>query len=417
MPARTRRGRAAGLALLTVLVVAFLVVILAMVLVAVSALDYRMARQQVDHARAFEAAQAALSQAIYNLADDNSWGTHGEILQATMASDGSRYIVSFVPGSESAWSTNGLGNPASVKGWAGHVVPPRSVLVFATGLGPGGQSTTLEAVFVAPPIPYAIAASGQVVCGDFLVVDGAASANSLVARLFDLPTSIYAGSTSSAAIQIGQSGAISGEARTPGGVVVGNGTSVTQGILTHATADTIPDIPIQSFSTAAYEGRTVLRSGIYDQDITLSGPVYVSGNVEFGGNVMLDNAVIFVDGGGNLYSQGDMHGTGSIFATGAVTLEGNIELMATDGIAVFSQGALNLMGGNFFQGMLYSHQSVKAVAGTHLIGAIACMSPAGGNVTLGASTHVTYLPSYARLLGSSGGGPLHMNFWREMPTP
>lgn len=114
MGRRVRRERSRGLALVTVLLVGFLVVLLATTLVAIGALDYRMANQQVDHARAFEAAQAALAQATYNLADDASWGTHGEILQATMGTDGSSYMITFAPTSVMPRSTNNMTNTAAV---------------------------------------------------------------------------------------------------------------------------------------------------------------------------------------------------------------------------------------------------------------------------------------------------------------
>lgn len=299
-------------------------------------------------------------------------------------------------------------------------MPPRSVMVLATGMAPGGRTSIVEAIFEAPPIPYAVAATGSVICGDSLILDGASTMNVLLGGGRDLSASLYAGSQSPAAVQIGALGTVSGQLRTPGDVVVGSGTRVAQGIVAHAEADSIPDIPIQSFSTAAFEGRTVMQAGVYHGQTVLSGPVYVSGDVEFRGNLQLDNAVVFVDGGGSFKAQGNVHGTGSIFATGTVYLKGNIDLITSDGIAVFSQGALQLLGGNYFQGLLYSHQSVAAAAGMNVVGAIACQSTMGGDVTLANGTHVTYLPDYARLLGASGTssrGGLRRTFWREVTPP
>jgi Tfp pilus assembly protein PilX len=409
-----RRPR--GLALITTLYVAFVILLFGMTLATVAGFGYQMANGRAQSRRALEAAQAGLAETIYGLGQDRAFGTHAERTRGAV-DDETAWAVDFDRASGAAWSVNNLRGRARVPGWRGQVVPPWSALVVSRATCADQQSATVEAIVQYASFPYAVAASGSVSSSAILSVGGIPSLDALVSS-HDKPGSVYGGTS----VESVGPAVVTGRVRSPGTISLAPGSAVTGGI--EHKADVLPDLDIQTFSDRDFDGVTELAAG--STASLVSGPVYVAGDLTLSGAV-LDNAYLFVDGG-DLRSVGGLAGTGTIFVTGRASLEGSLNVVAGTGIAIFSVGDLTVQGGSFFQGVLYSHGAVAVHQGITVIGAVVAenANPAAATVSLSSGATVVAVPEFTQFASSwsdvgmrgsllNGSQPLMtVRFWKEV---
>lgn len=409
--------RRRGFAIMQSLWVVVMLLLFGLTLAALGSYQYQLSRDAGYREQALEAAQAGIARAQSKLAAEIDFaGTLSEDFGV------SRYTVTF-DSSKTPWSLNNLRSPQSRPGFGGQVAPSYSVLVFSRGEA-SGRVVTLQAILQYAPYPYAVAATDRLISNGPLKVDGAASFDEVLGLVSGLiggllggggtPSSTQAHVYSDSSIDAGSNSYVNGKARTPGTASFGPGSQVVGGIFQGARPERIPDIDIQRFSNSSFPDVTVLApDSTYN---TLTGNCYVNGNINLDATV-LNNCYLFVDGGGDLVSTQGLTGTGTIFVTGQTRLEGALNLVASNGIALFSQSDLTVSGGNHFQGVLYSHGNIKVDAGLDVVGAVVS---AGGSVEVN-SARVIGFGDYTRLgvyemKGSllQGDPPvLHVAYWRQ----
>ncbi|MEW6279424.1 MAG: hypothetical protein AB1758_12415, partial [Candidatus Eremiobacterota bacterium] len=328
------------------------------------------------------------------------------------------YRVSFDRSGAGPWSLNNLRGTRSLPGYRGQAAPPRSALVFAQGRAQH-RTCTLQAVLQTSAYPYALAATGRVVASGPLMVGGVSDLSDLDAGATEAGH-VYAGSALADALTAGALSQVTGEARTPGGARFGAGSTVLEGISTGVPPESLPDVELSRYNNAGFDDVTVLTPG--NSYSLLTGPVYVNGDITLTAAV-LDNAYLYVDGGGNLDSLLSLSGTGTLLVTGRTRITGALTLVVSQGIAVFSQGDLEVQGGNVFQGVLYSHGDIHVASGLNVVGSVVSH---GGSVRLDGLTSVVHYPGFTRfggeygtnMLGSvlnEGRPPIEVVFWREVP--
>lgn len=429
-PPRARSRRSSGFAMATTLYVVFTVLVFGLTLATMASFQYQFAHDAVNRGRALEAAQSGMSQAIYNLSSQSSWGAAKESITGSVSSDGSSYAVTFDATSGSPYSVNNLSGTTSVAGWRGQPVPPYSALLVSQGSIPnpaGGSNTrVVESVVQFAAFPYALAASNTVSISNALNVLGADDlASALAGGSTDTAGNVYAGSTSPTAVKAGAASTVSGRIRTPGGVSLGAGSTVTDGIQTGVAPEAMPDIDIDSYNNQGFQNVTVLAPG--GTYTVITGPTYVNGDVTLAGAV-LTNAYLYVEG--DLKSILGLTGTGTIFVKGKTSIEGVLSLVVNvnSSIAIFSQEDLTMSGGNLFQGVLYTHGNLKAKSSMTVIGSVIAQSDehGKGTIDLDRGMRIVYLSEFTQfgsywtsqsMQGSllNGDEPLlETLFWREV---
>lgn len=418
------RGRGErGLALATIVYVAFVLLLFGLTLAVTASFAYQSVHRQVSQRQAMEAAQAGLALAIYQVADDPAWGTRGETLAESVGDSGTRCTVSFQPGPQTAWSTNNLQGSTGVAGYRGQPVPPFSALIVSEGtIEDGRQAQKVEALIQLAPYPYAIATSGGIQCTGAMTIRGTSSLAQLQQGVLDVPGSIYSGG-SGIAVRAGTISSLTGEARAVGTLSLPDGSVADRGMESGVTPESLPNIDIASFNNANSDGVTLLAPGNYTAPIEIRGPTFVDGSLNLHGGAHLASANLYVTG--NVNATGELQGNGSIFVCGRTLLHSNMQLVSTSTIAVFSQGDLNMQGEGFFQGLLYSHGDIKANASLHVVGGVIAQSDTGSaglSVTgPGSNIVVTYLPEYMSfgrswVARSSGDTPVVRRvFWGPVP--
>lgn len=430
---RGRSRTTSGFAMATTLYVVFTVLVFGLTLATMASFQYTLANDAVNRGRAFEAAQSGMSQAIYNLSNQSSWGTAKESITGSVSSDGSSYTVTFDSTSGSPYSVNNLSGTTSVAGWRGQPVPPYSALVVSQGsirnsMDPAGgnQTRVVESVVQFAAFPYALAATSTINVTNALNVLGADDlASALTGGSTDTAGNVYAGSTSPIAVKAGAVSTVSGRIRTPGGVSLGAGSTVTDGIQTGVAPEAMPDINIDNYTNKDFQYVTELSPG--GTYTVITGPTYVNGDVTLAGAV-LTNAYLYVEG--DLKSILGLTGTGTIFVKGKTSIEGVLSLVVNvnSSIAIFSQGDLTMSGGNLFQGVLYTHGNLKAKSSMTVIGSVIAESDKNGKggIDLDRGMRIIYLSEFTQfgsywtnqtMQGSllNGDEPLlETLFWREV---
>ncbi len=417
-----RRQR--GFAILQSLWVVVMLLLFGLTLAALGSYQYQLSRDAGYKEQAMEAALAGIARAQSKIAEEIDFsGTLSEDFGV------SRYTVSFDPAT-TPWSLNNLRSPQSRPGYLGQAAPSYSVLVFSKGEA-AGRVVVLQAVLQYGPYPYAVAATNEIRSEGALHVDGAGSIEEvldIVNGLLGTVTGILGGGGTSpppsttkahiyadSRIQAGALSYVNGKANTPGTASFGSGSQIVGGVFQGARQERIPDIDITRFSNSTFPDVTVLAPD--SSYSVLTGNCYVNGNITLNGAV-LNNCYLYVDGGGDLVSTLGLTGTGTIFCTGKVQLEGALNIVASNGIALFSQDDLTVAGGNHFQGVLYSHGDIKVDTGLNVVGAVVS---SGGSVEVN-SARVIGFGDYTRLgvydmKGSllQGDPPaLHVVYWRQL---
>lgn len=427
--------RRRGLALATVLLVVFVVLLFALTLASLATSRYQLAGHGAARTRNLEAAQAGLAEAIARLSGQPRYGRASESFSAPVGPGGPEYAVTFDRTRGVPWSVNNLQGLTRVAGWGGRVVPPHSAHLVAEGRFPDDAADRLrrvEALVQFRSFPYALAASNRLQTGNGLLVLGTSTLTDLLAGRTDEVGHVYSGLMESSSLRIGNGSRVSGKARTPGSVSLGPGSTVQGGVEDGVDPETLPDVDLQRYNNRDWTETVEMAAGSYPLPQVLTGPVYVRGDLDLRLGATLVNAYLFVDGG-NLTAGGPLTGTGSVFVTGRMDLSAAANLVFTTGIAVFSGDDLEIrgsaLGTQYFQGVLYSHGNVRVRDRVQVVGSvIAAGNVSGrGDIVLDQQATVVHLPEYTQFgsyweaLGMKGSA-LHGDLpllkvlhWAELP--
>lgn len=427
--------RRRGLALATVLLVVFVVLLFALTLASLATSRYQLAAHGAARTRNMEAAQAGIAAAMARLSAQPRYGRAAESFSAQVGPDGPEYSVTFDRTRGAPWSVNNLQGLTRVAGWGGRVVPPHSAHLVAEGRYPddgADRVRKVEAVVQFRSFPYAVAASNRVQTGNGLIVLGASSLTDLLAGRTDEVGHVYAGLPEPNSLRIGGGSRVSGKARTPGTVNLGPGSTVQGGVDDGCEPEIVPDVDLQRFNNRDWTETVEMASGSYLVPQILTGPVYVRGDLDLRLGATLVNAYLFVDGG-SLTAGGPLTGTGSVFVTGRMDLAAAANLVFTTGIAVFAGEDLEIrgsaLGTQYFQGVLYSHGNVRVRDRVQVVGSViaAGNAPGRGDVVLDQQATVVHLPEYTQFgsyweaLGMKGSALhgdlplLKVMHWAEVP--
>lgn len=397
----------------SILLMIFLLLLFGMTLASLASSQFRLTSGSARRTQALHEAQAGLALASYWMARNPDWGTTGEALDE-QAGDG-RFQLGFTATPERPASVNNLQSSTTRSAPNGRVVPPYTALLYVRG--EDAQATrpvTLEALARFASFPYAVAAGQEVRANGGLTVLGAPNLTEVLAGHAELPAHVYGGQS----VSCGGGTTVSGKVRSVGRVSL-SGTAL-GGVEESVSPELLPDLRLSDYSTQGMDDVTVMVPGTPYLAPILSGPVFVDGDLDLVNPVLLD-ARLYVRG--NLNVMVSMVGTGSIFVEGSTRVAATTTMVASDSIAVFSQGPLDVVAGAAFQGVLYSHQDVTIQTPLTVIGSIISRA---GNVRFQSPTIVTYLSEFTRLgttwarrgmLGSLLAGPkpkLELVYWREL---
>lgn len=386
------------------LLISFLLFLLATTFLAMSSFHNYSVTRRVEWIRARLAARAAVQEALLQLSDDATWAG---VVEGTTR--GARYQLDFRD------SVNNLAGASPMPGYAGRQVPPYSALLVGHGEGAGQARATVLALVRFRPFPYGLAASNGISARARLTVLGAGSLDEVRAGRLDRPAGILLPASGSN-LSSGANSLVTGSVLLASGQpALGPNADIRQGVRLGATPAMVPDLELGHYDDRNFEGLTEVLPGNHPY-LTLEGPVRVDGSLTAAG-ARLENAYLFVNG--NLTIHGQLTGTGSIYVQGATSLRGNQSLVGGTSIAIFSQGPLVVSGASFYQGLLYSHDSVRTGAGMNVVGAVIAQGPSGlaqgGRLELGANSTVTYVPELANM-GAAGAASseLRVVYWSDL---
>lgn len=340
-------------------------------------LDHRRQHAQAAHNQAASAIHKAMARVLA----DESYGTRGEALnddlsRITFASD------------EPVYSTNNLESRGATTGWGGRVIP-RQGLHLVSEASSRGVERTVEALYVVPPFPYAVASSSPVSTVGAVTVGGVEAAADL-ARLEDLilPADLVSNSAAEPAVRWGPGAEIRGDLLAVGPIDVRPG-SVVEGRVRNGIAPvSVPRMsldhydPIDSESTVRLGPQSALPEH-------LTGLFRRSGSVQHAGPLLLDNGVLFVDGDLSIAldsrGRGGLHGVGAVISTGRVSIHGGSQFSEHNGVALLAREGVWLHGGgresSFFQGLIYTEGPLEA-ADITLLGSLIVRAPEESPVVL-----------------------------------
>jgi Tfp pilus assembly protein PilX len=395
----TRSPRRGGFALATLLMIIFLLLVFGLTLADLTTSAYQLSYQAGEQNRAVEVAQAGVHQMIDRLTTNpnNSSG-----ISTTL--DGGNITVTVIDNLQGITAASG--------------VPPYCAQIDSVGATASGRSAHLQVLVQFQSFPYAVAGYAGVQA-QALTVAGASDITSfLSSNQTGLQGHVYSGGASPTSLTAAAGTSISGRARSVGGVVIGSPSTVAQGIDQDVTPEILPSLDITSFDNQATPGVTVQNSGGPYLALPVTGPTYVDGDITLVSPVFV-NGQLYVNG--NLDIQVALTGIGSIFCTGTCHIYGAGALVATDGIAVFSQGDMSVQG-PFFQGVLFSQGNLNIGSGVTVLGAAISTQ----QVTCAGPIQVVYLSQYTQfgssfsqhsMLGSLVNGPtplLKVLFWKDV---
>lgn len=397
-----RRPR--GLALATVLLVVFVVLLFALTLASLATSRYQLASHGAARTRNLEAAQAGLAEAIARLSADPRYGG---TISAQVGPDGPTSRLTFDRTRGEPWSTNNLQGNGRVAGWKGRVVPPHAAHLVAEGLFPDDgpdRIRRVEALVQFQNFPYALAGTKRVQAGHGLLVLGASGLADLLAGRTDAVGHVYAGLAQPDSLRTGAASRISGKARTPGSVNLGLGSTAQGGVENGCEPDVIPDVDLRRFDNRDWTETVEMAPGTYLTPQVLTGSIHVPGDLDLRLGAVLSNAYVFVDGG-SLSTGGPLTGTGSVFVTGRMDMAAAANLVLTSGIAVFAGDDLEIRGSlagvQYFQGVLYSHGNIRIRDRVQVVGSVIAAGRGSdkGDVVLDQQATVVHLPEYTQFGG------------------
>jgi Tfp pilus assembly protein PilX len=360
-----------GFALATVMMVVFVLLVFGLTLADLTTSSYQLSYQSSEQTRAFELAQAGVHEAIADLTTNPAWtvGVPNDSLDAS-----GNFTVTVVNNLEGAGVVSG--------------VPPYTAQIDSYSHVATGRSSHIQALVQFSSFPYAVA-GWTGVQADQMTVLGAPNLASVIAGNTSTQGHVYSGGPGPSSLTAAASTMITGRARSVGGVDIANPSTIVQGIDQNIVPEVMPTLDFSSFSTQnSPEVITLLNNG---QVVgPMAGAYYCDGNVDLINPVLAD-AEIYVTG--NLNINGPLLGTGSIFVGGTTFISGTSALLSTNGIAVFSQGDLTVVGSPFlFQGVLFTYGNLNLGSGATIIGA----ALAAQEVLASGPIQVTYVPEYTQ---------------------
>lgn len=307
---------------------------------------------------ALNLAESAINEGLAALLADETYGGDVTVTHPDYP-EGSSGKLTFAK--TGAWSTNNLKKTVNADGWE-RVVPPSAAHLVGTGKV-GDVVEVVEAIYVRPPFPKALLASGPIEAKGHLSVSGVAAGAPADSRL---PGSISSNSASTdasrPAIKIGPSCSISGDVSAPGLIQIDPAAHVGGAISSNAGPQPVPqlDVPTLISRVRGATGTQALAGTV--------GPTTVdwfsgcTGSLRVEGDLLLKDGVLWVEQ--DLVITGGIQGQGLVLVKGNVEIQAGMALGAQNLVALAAGGDVTLRGQDrssyYFQGMVYTEGNLIA---------------------------------------------------------
>lgn len=407
-----------GGALPSTLIVILLLTVFGLTLVNLAALDLHSSTRVNQKEMAFNAAETGLETVIAELSLDPTVGKSNQVFQETLA-DGSSYRVSFDGTSaDTPYCVNNLDGLTGITGFMGRTVPPLHASLFARGVAPNGEESTVECLIRLEGLPYAVAGTGKVKLASTTV---AGTQRLSQAGAPTLSGNVYSGATGSGSTTLSGLTTVSGDARSAGGISVLAPATVVGDQEPDHDPENLPDLVLTDFRNDGTPGVSLQIGGLTVAPV-LTGNVYFNGDTTLTGLTTMVDATIYVNG--NLTVLGSIVGNGTFFVDGKTSFLQAVNLTGTSRVTLFSQDDINIALPSIFQGVLYTHGNVNTgpLLATTVFGAVYAVNyldPSKGNVNLGPGStvvHVSELTAFASsFLGRSGEANALRTYWCRLP--
>jgi hypothetical protein len=340
--------RRTGSALATVLLASLALFTLLKVLIIVSHSSGYRSRTYQDRVLAGYALEAGVADAIWQLNKSSGWVAGFD--HERMPSAEGWYSVQFVPAGSTPRPLQSVNNmlgttpadgprgPATVPPGtadivvrAGNGAIERRCLVHLTGKASQSFSTGLlssNRILMSGDVDVSGITdleSGQAVNAD-LHSNKAGSAHDVIqwdgSGACNIQGTVSATSNASAAIRM-------------------TGANVAGGTRVAVAAKPAPSVDIPGL-IAANSGQAALAIPPVGSVSVPAGTYYVDGDLTLDGDMLLDGAEIYVSG--NVRVNGSLGGSGKIYAKGSTRLQGDTQISGAQGLALYSQGSVELTG-------------------------------------------------------------------------
>lgn len=366
-----------GLALVTTLMILFILTVIAFAICAIGIQNLNLVSGYRNSSMAYYAARAGISEAFYRIDNDNSYGTSATQSFTETLSNGESYEVNFVSGP--FYSVNNLAGSGNVTDGSGDTIPKKFVSVISSSTV-RGRTVRLKGIgrLGYPGDDYAI------------FTDGVITAGNITGDVRNNCNGITLSSITGTALTTAGAGSI-----TPsGGSCVYN-----------ASNYPVPDLHVATIVSDAAGGANVHVCNNEAEFLALIGPhkvlnggtVYVNvggGNVTVNGGFDITNgARLFING--SLTSNGQINvssGQNAIFCTGDIETNG---ASCSDSCSIISGGQIRFNGKAELSGFMYCNRLFDQNGNSSYTGNI--MVRNGGFD--GPNTSVVYDPQYMENLG------------------
>jgi hypothetical protein len=344
------RGGKRGLALISVLLFAVLLLVLTLTLVGGVSAHSQGATAHSQRLAAGYLAEAGLTEAVRRLTANPGW-RDGFDRQGSHWNSGS-YSLHFSngPAFEATDSVNNLDSDAAVNGPHGPVAA-RSAYLVVTGQV-GMVRRTLEATLgprTLNSVGGPLLAEGPIQLAGNTLVDGIESYGGDITQV--TLHSNFAGTAGVPTIRwdplvatdrlvvTGNLTAV--DARSPAQVFQLNGSYSVTDQLSEQSRVTPPDLNVAGEVSAHSGAPSATLSGL--TTVLAPGDHYLSGDTDYAGNIVLqDGANLYVSG--DLEITGSITGKGAVYSNGNVTLSGTADVSSNNRVALAAQGDVTLQG-------------------------------------------------------------------------
>ncbi|MBS2037438.1 hypothetical protein JST97_20785 [bacterium] len=382
-----RAGSFRGSSLLAVLVLTTLLVVTLGVVVQSTTFHQRAQLHLEKREQARNLAEGMLHRAVAELVNRESCGDPpgpSDSFRIT-SNDGlpGSGLLTFDPATARQWgidcSLNRLDqtapSPAPVCQDFVSAIPPNTALLLARGTC-GEVQVRLLGLYRRPPFPKGIACTGQADLEGSIVrgLDAASHFDpdwSAVSPTHRIPSNVFSNSSADPGLRLGRGCLISGNAGSCGTVQLREDARVQGEVRSRAAAQEVPDLSLSDLQT-----RVQTMAGL--QPLPAAGAVTgfctSVGDYTRSGDLVLDGGVVSVQG--DLLVTGALRGRGLVLVRGQATIQGGSSLSAQDQVALVAGGRIELAGRGrdyYFNGMLYSHQSILA-SNLTILGSLICQS-------------------------------------------
>lgn len=362
------RRRASSL--ITVLIVMGLALTLAWVLAATGMAHLNVSQRLEASQLALEHAESVIALAIDRLVEsDPSFGevTGSPPLQLSLVA-GAEGLLAFDVGQAGLLSIPpSLNNfrSESPRQNGDRLVPAHSIHLVGVGRCRGSRRT-VEAVLFVPPFPYAIASEGPV-AGERLLVGAMSGAPEEIELDPDQlqPGHITSNSAEERAIDLGQGTTVTGNVRSPGGIVTAPDVVVRGQLQSGAEVAPVPHVRLRDYDPIGRSDLQALsgsRSDPLVDPAPLSGYFRASEDLSVSGDLVLERGVVYVNG--DLTVRGSIQGTGLVVATGKVSVSEGAALDPGSRAVLLAGRGASLKGSgrssSAFQGVVYTEGPFQA---------------------------------------------------------